>query len=168
MINKSTKSVINQSSCMKKIIPIIAALIIAAGAGAFYGGMTYAKSKSPVGVRGAGAFANLSPEELQARFGQRGAGGFAGGARSGNGATAGEILSKDDKTITVKLRDGGSKLIILSEATQITKTATGTLEDLAVGAEVTAMGSANSDGSITAESIQLRPPISDAGAPAQP
>jgi len=55
-------------------------------------------------------------------------GGTAGGGRvrSGNlsnGATrlVGEILYKDDTTITLKLTDGGSKLIFYSDETKVMK-----------------------------------------------
>ncbi len=132
---------------MKHVIVIVAVAAVV-GAGAFFGGTKYAESKTP--VRGGAG---------QARTGQFGGQGFAGGAaaRANGGVTAGEILSKDDKSITVKLRDGGSKIIFFSDTTQVMKAAAGTSDDLAVGAQVTATGSANADGSISAQSIQLRP-----------
>ncbi len=144
----------------KKIIPIVIVVgIIVIGAGAFFGGMKYGQSKNPGIFRAGGNFANLSAEERQARFAQMGAGDTNGarGMRTNGGFTAGEILSKDDKSITVKLADGGSKIILLADSTQITKTAEGSSNDLTTGQQVTVTGTANSDGSISAQSIQIRP-----------
>jgi len=147
----------------KKILIITIVALAAIGAGSFYGGMKYAQSKNPTGMmRGSAAdFANLSQEERQARFQQFGATGAAGGMQKGTrtagGMIGGEIISKDDKSITVKLIDGGSKIIFFSDTTQITKSASGSPEDLKVGESITANGSINSDGSITAQTIQLRP-----------
>ena len=149
---------------MNKLIAIVIATAVVVGGGAFYGGMKYAQSKAPQGRLSQADFQNLqnfSPEERQQRLQELGAnaGGFRGGQRGGNagGFTTGEIISKDDKSVTVKLRDGGSKIVFLSDSTEITKSAAGTLSDLEVGKNISVNGTTNSDGSITAQSIQLRP-----------
>ncbi len=100
----------------------------------------------------------------QQRFGQNTT---LGGARNGGqkiggnagGLIGGEILAKDDKSVTVKMRDGGSKIIFFTSSTSVQKSATGTLEDLKVGDNISASGPANPDGSINAASIQLRPDL---------
>jgi hypothetical protein len=146
---------------MKKILPIFIAILILVGAGAFYGGMKYAGSKKTSGGNFPG-FENFKQGDGQQRFGQ-----MNGAGRTGNGQNflSGEILSKDDKSITVKLPDGGSKIIFFSDSTEITKSAQGTAEDLTVGENVFANGQANTDGSITAKTIQLRPATPTAPAP---
>ncbi len=140
----------------KKIISLV--LLVIAGGALFYGGMKYDQSKKTAS-RGASNFANLSPEERQARAT---AGGFAGmgrGGRAGGGTgfITGEVISKDDKSVTIKLNDGGSKIVFLSESTEITKSASGSINDLEVGKNISVNGVANSDGSVTAQTIQLRP-----------
>ena len=110
---------------MKNKLPVIVITLIAVAGGSFFGGMKYAESKSARGRLSQADFQglqDLSPEERQQRLQQFGTsvGGFRGGANGGRGGqgggfTAGEIILKDDKSVTVKLRDGsGSKIIFVS------------------------------------------------------
>lgn len=118
---------------------------------AFYGGMSYGKNlvapQVPSGQMGSRDFGGQAQNGMARR-----------GAQSG-GFTGGEIVSKDDKSLTVKLRDGSSKIVFLSSSSEILKFVSGTLSDLQVGEQVAVTGSANNDGSITAQSIQVRPQI---------
>ncbi len=158
---------------MQKILLGIFIVALVVGGGAFYGGMKYAEGKSPRGLsQNFQNLSNLSPEQRQQRLQELGAtstaaglrGGFGGGQRGGgSGFTAGEIISKDDKSITVKLQDGGSKIVFFSDSTEITKSVNGILNDLEIGKNVTVNGAANSDGSVIAQSIQLRPETSQIG-----
>jgi hypothetical protein len=70
---------------------------------------------------------------------------------------AGEITAKDDQSITVKSRDGSSKIIFTSGTTQTLKQTSGSLNDLAVGEQVSVAGTADASGNITAKSIQILP-----------
>ena len=151
---------------MNKLIAIVIATAVVVGGVAFFGGMKYAESKSPRGRVSQADFQNLqnlSPEERQQRLQELGANagagfrGGAGGGQRGGGFTTGEIISKDDKSVTVKLQGGGSKIIFLSDSTEITKSASGSINDLEVGKNISINGTANSDGSVTAQTIQLRP-----------
>ena len=130
-------------------------MIVAAGAlagGSFYGGMKYGENKTTQGI----------DQQRQQRFQQMGtsASGAAGGRpgnQAGNNFVTGEIISKDEKSITVKLQDGGSKIIFFSDTTGVSKFTTGSSSDLEVGKTVMITRKINQDGSITAQSIQLRP-----------
>jgi len=158
---------------MKKLLPIIIAIIIIGG-GAFYGGMKYAQSDCDSPVSAPQGFSqsdfeesrNLSSEERQERFEQMGSAGMIGirgtrsGDEAGSGFANGEIISKDESSITVELPDGGSKIVFYSDSTEIGKFTSGTSDDLEIGKSVTINGEANEDGSVTAQSIQLRPEIS--------
>ena len=141
---------------MKKniIIAVIVAIIV--GASAFYGGTIYEKSSlNKQGLlRSAASFGNRQGGQ----GGQNGQGG-PGFNRSGNVGdfTTGEIISKDDKSITVKTRDGSSKIIFFSDSTSIGKTDQGSAADLATGQQVMASGKSNSDGTLAADNIQIRP-----------
>jgi len=61
------------------------------------------------------------------------------------------------------LADGSSKIVLISDSTQINQATTATSVDLKMGITIAAYGTANSDGSITAQSIQINPQV-----PAEP
>jgi hypothetical protein len=127
----------------KKFIVIVIVIVIVVAGGAFYGGMAYAKSqKNRVN------FGNFS--------GQRQGGNLSGAAKQ-NGMTSGEILSVDGESVTIKMRDNGSKIIFFSDSAKISKMIDGAVADLVVGQNIVVTGTANSDGSISAATIQLRP-----------
>jgi hypothetical protein len=114
------------------------AIAIMLVASSFYAGISYQKSQEPVrGGFGAGQ-------------GQR-------GQRVGAGFTAGEIFSKDETGFTVKMQDGSTRIVFTSTSTPVMKSTNGSAIDLAVGTNVMVSGKANADGSITADSVQIRP-----------
>lgn len=137
-----------------KPIAIFLVILLAVGGGSFYGGMKYSQNQitSKFANRGNGAF-------------QPGAMSNATGTKNGTrangsgGIIAGEITAKDDQSITVKSRDGSSKIIFISSATETLKQASGSLSDLAVGGQVTVAGATDASGNITAKSIQIMPAI---------
>ncbi|MCX6718314.1 MAG: DUF5666 domain-containing protein [Candidatus Staskawiczbacteria bacterium] len=121
------------------IIAVIIILVIVGGS--FFGGMLYGKSQNSRSFAGNGTF--------QTRINRAGTGG---------NFISGSIISKDATSITLQLPNNtGSKIIFYSDTTQIAKSATGTANDLATGTSVSVTGTTNSDGSVTAQSIQIRP-----------
>ena len=126
----------------KQITTIIIIVLLVAGV-SFYGGMKYDQGHAP--TRGNGQFAG--------QFG--GAGGTGRGTRGG-GFVAGDIFAKDTTSITVKMRDGSTKIVFVSASTDVQKTVGGSSADLIVGKSVTVQGTANADGSVTAQSVSLR------------
>lgn len=125
------------------IITILIAVIV--GAGAFFAGMKYQQTKMPSRGQFQGGQAN--------RQGVNGQGRFANGARPVNG----EIISADDKSITVKMQDGSSKIVLINDNTSINKSDQASKSDLKTGERVAVFGMENSDGSVTAQNIQLNP-----------
>jgi hypothetical protein len=121
------------------IITAIIVAIVAGGAG-FFGGMKYQQSKMP----------NF-PRNFQGQRGQVNG----NNANQGLRPVSGTIISQDEGSITLKLADESSKIILLTDSSTINKTEEGTKEDLTEGTEVTVFGQANSDGSITAQNIQI-------------
>lgn len=85
--------------------------------------------------------------------------------RTGFRPVAGEIISSDDKSITVKLQDGSSKIVVLADTTEINKAEKVAKEELKVGEKVSVFGTENSDGSVTAQTIQLNPIIREIPTP---
>jgi len=143
---------------MKKLQLIIIAIIIVVG-GAFYGGMKYGESKTPLGDFSRQNFQNLSEEERQ-QFSkqniegnlQRGAGGVAGA-----GFLNGEVVDKDEQSLTLKIMDGSSKIIFFSDSTKISKITDGLIDEIEIGKQIMVTGEQNTDGSYTAKAIQLSP-----------
>jgi len=141
---------------MKKTIMIAVVAVLVGGGIGFYGGMLYGQSQAGAARRVAGA--NFAGGGGQFGSGTGGTGGAGTRLRGGPGGNfqGGKILSKSDNSITIQATDGSSKIVFVSGTTNIMKSAQGTLDDLTVGNEVTVTGTANSDGSITAQSVQLR------------
>jgi len=134
---------------MKNNITLVAILaLLAGGAAGFFGGMQYQKSQRPNYGQFAGA----------GGFGTRGGSGVNGMRRNGNGAV-GTILNVDANSMTVKLNDGSSKIVLLTGTTSINKAATAAASDLTVGETVSAFGTTNTDGSITATNVQINPMV---------
>lgn len=127
---------------------ITAVVSVVVAVAAFFGGMKYQQSR--VSAFGFGSQRGVSAN------GMRGAQGMMAN-RQGFQPVAGEITANDGKTLTVKMSDGSSKLVILSETTTVSKTSDGSKEDLTVGAKVAIFGTANTDGSVTAQNVQLNP-----------
>lgn len=130
------------------LIAVLTAILV--GAVAFYGGVRYGQSTGRsgglAGRAGFGAGAN----------GATGANG-ANAARLRGGFADGTILSADAKSITVKQADGSTKTIYFDSTSRVVRSSEATLTDLTKGANVAVQGTAASDGSITARSIQIVP-----------
>ncbi len=137
--------IIKKMKAQQTIITLIIA--VAVGAGAFFGGMKYQQAKAPsMGI-------NRQNVNAQNRFG-----GASGQGRQGAGRPIiGDIISTDTNSITIKLADGGSKIILLGSSVTISKTSDGSKDDLKTGTKVGVFGTENSDGSLSAQNIQLNP-----------
>jgi len=126
----------------KILIPVFVLLILLVGVGGFFAGMKYQQTKRP------------SRGDFQGRMGTRQ--GFPGTPnQQGSQAVRGEIISKDEGSITVKLTDDSSKIVLFSETTEINKATKGSAEDLQTGQQVMVFGQKNEDGSVSALNIQL-------------
>ena len=123
------------------LLVLVGVLVI--GGGSFYGGMQYGQRH----------FATNRLGRLGGINGNRS--GLAAGSSFAN--ANGEVIAQDDKSVTIKLAAGGSQIIFLSDSTQITKSANGVIGDLTAGTQVSASGSKNADGSLSATSVQIRP-----------
>jgi hypothetical protein len=128
-----------------KIIAGVIGVVVLGGV--FYAGTAYGKSQVSSRQPGQGLFGQGG--QFQNRVG--GGGGLRGGA------TAGEVLSKDATSITIKMQDGSTKIVLTSPSLSVMKTVAGTLGDIVIGTNVLVMGTTNTDGSITGQSVQIRP-----------
>ncbi len=110
-------------------------------------------------LAGAGFFAGMKYQQSKATAGRQFQGRGQNGQARLNGArpVMGEVTSIDDKSITVKMQDGSSKIVILPDGVTISKTDSGSKADLKQGSMVAVFGTDNSDGSVTAQNVQLNP-----------
>lgn len=138
----------------KIIVGVVACVLIAAVS--FWSGMSYGKSKSSIN-----SFANRQGSFNQNGSGQNGGRMMGQNTRGGNGGgfTSGEVLSMDATSMTIKLRDGGSRIVLWSPSSKVEKTVEGSISDVAVGKSVMVTGTTNADGSVSATSIQMRPEL---------
>lgn len=148
---------------MANVKPAVVGALIVVGLGVGFGGGYFFRNYQLTNLRGnftQGGLGmmngqNVSPQKFNGNTnGNRGMGQI-GMVRGG--ATVGTILSMDDKSITVKMPDGSSKIVLFSDSTTYSNTVTSLKTDLKEGAEVSVFGTPNSDGSLTATNIQLNP-----------
>lgn len=99
--------------------------------------------------------------------GQQGAQRTGGRFNTGNGAFSGKVTAKDESSMTIQTRDGSSKIVLFTGSTQVLKSSAGIVDDVSVGTQISAIGTQNSDGSITAQSIQIRPDMPEGSNAAQ-
>lgn len=126
------------------IMAVVAVLIV--GAAAFFGGMKYQQSK-----QSSSRFAQFGNGQGRGQFPG------AGGQNQGFRPVRGEVISVDDKSLTVKLADSSSKIVLFSDKTDISKSDPASKADIKSGQQVLVLGSDNPDGSVAATSIQLDP-----------
>ena len=134
----------------------MAILIVAVAIGSFFGGIKYQQNKT---------FSNFRQQMVDGNNLPQGVGRNAQnidlaknrGQTAGFHQTIGEIISIDDKTITVKLATGGSKIVLISDTTKINQSVTATKTDLTVGTKIMVNGETNTDGSITSRNIEINP-----------
>ena len=124
-----------------RLIIIVSAIVLAIVA--FYGGDLYGK--------------NSAQKAFPSGF-SAGGGGRGNRTRpTGADFMSGQIIAKDDRSITLKTRDGNTKIIFYSESTDVGKFVKGATGDLSTNETVMVTGKTNPDGSLTATNIQIRP-----------
>jgi hypothetical protein len=134
---------------MKNLKVIVPAVLLLVGLGiGFFGGYEY---RNFALKRNLGNFAGGGAQRFTAnRNGQ-------GVAPARAGMVVGSVITIDDKSMTVKMSDGSTKIVLFSGSTTYSNTVSASQSDLKVGTEVSASGATNSDGSVTATNIQINP-----------
>lgn len=124
---------------MKNNIIIMIIVAVVFGGGGFFAGTKYQQSKVP----SRGQFAN-------GQFQRQ-------GTRGGFQPVSGEIIKSDEQSVTVKLNDGSTKIVFLTDKTTINQSSGGSKDDLQTGVKVAIFGTQNDDGSVSAQSVQINP-----------
>lgn len=109
---------------------------------ALVGGIFYGKGSATSTASSARSFASST----RSGFGRAAGGGF----------VSGQIISVDTNSMTVSLANGNSQVVFYSSSTQVMKPTIVPASTLAAGTRVMIGGTANSDGSLTAQSIQVQ------------
>jgi hypothetical protein len=144
--------------------PIFTNAVVAIVAAVIAGGTGFYIGKMPQ-FSGANITNSTGSQNGQYRTGQNFRGGQGGNFSGGTGArnsfagrgAMGEVTSVDDKSLTVKMPDGSSKIVLFSDKTIFENTTTAKRSDISTGKTVRVLGTTNSDGSITADNIDLNP-----------
>jgi hypothetical protein len=134
------------------ILVIVVAIVFAGG-----GYLIGKQSAASTAATGASAYAG--------RAGTAGYAGRAGGfSGAGGGATTGTIVATANGSFTIQLPTStsttattGTKIVLFDNTTMVNELESVPATSLAVGQSVVVTGTANSDGSVTATSIQVRP-----------
>lgn len=126
---------------------VVIALVVGVGALSFFGGVQYQKAQVPSGFAGR-TFSRTGSGQMQTGTSRR----------MGSGQPImGEVMEIDDSSLTVKLPDGSSRIVLMSDKTILNKTASVEKSEIKKGEKVGVFGVTNTDGSIVAQSIQLNP-----------
>lgn len=150
--------------CMKNSNIVIVTIVCAAiaGAGGFWGGTIYQKSQittmmgNQMGGRGEGV-SQLGRNGMNGNTSKTTNNNVPAMNGRGGGAISGEVTAKDDKSLTVKMTDGSSKIVIISDSTTYHLSAESDLNKIDVGTKVATFGTSNADGTLTANSIEINP-----------
>jgi len=114
-----------------------------------------------LGYSGATMFARPAAGLAQGARSGFAAGNYAGGMMRGGAANggllSGTVEAKSATSLTLNTRDGSSHVVLITPATSVSKSVSGTVGDVAVGTTVIVSGTTNSDGSVSATLLQLRP-----------
>lgn len=130
----------------KPIVIGVIALIVGVGVG-YFGATAFAAPAKTASARGAaGSFTGLR----------------AGNQASGAGLLTGTVAAISSGSITLDTRDGSSHVVLTTPDTTVSKSVTGSLSDVTVGSTAIVSGTTNSDGSVSASLIQLRPAMPSA------
>jgi hypothetical protein len=137
------------SSTNRFVRPVVALLVV--GALGFGGGFVVAKATTPAASTDGG---NV---QFPGGFGGGpGASPGAGRLRNGfGGGASGTVASVSAGQLTLTTASGGQRLVLLTPTTTVTEitSATKSLSDIANGTQVTIVGAANPDGSVTATQV---------------
>ena len=117
----------------------------------FFIGVSYGKGSAATATAGRGAFSSSTRA------------GLAGRGAAGGGFVTGQIVSVGNGTAVVQLPNGNSQNVFFSSSTQVIRPQVASVSSLTPGTQVMIGGTTNSDGSVSAQTIQIRSGSSTVG-----
>ncbi len=146
---------------------LMVALLVIVSLGSFFVGTKYQQKKLVSGFGLPARFGNTQGPGRNMRPNDINDAGIRNrGQMPGFKQTFGEIIGTDDRSITVKLVDGSSKIVWLSDSTLINQSVEASVSDLKMGVKVAVNGETNSDGSVTGRNIEINPAFAATMSPA--
>ena len=143
-MDKKIKS--NHVAIMAVVILVVA--VVCGGVGYKVGsfGKPFGSAQGMLRTRGGGMMQGQGPSAGSEQARQAG---------QGRRHTEGEILSIDDKGVTVKLADGSSKIVLFSDSTTYALSSAVDKSKVVVGQKVDIVGDPNTDGSVSASEVRI-------------
>lgn len=145
-------------------------VVLLIGSGTFYGGFLYGKSQLAFSSGFSGrnsAFPGRNTDgSARSRDGQGQAMGSRDVNRGNQDSVFGEVLSKNDTSITVKTPNGGSRIVYVSDKTSTGVSDSTALANVSVGQEIMASGAGGNEGALVAHMILVYPVDQSASEPA--
>lgn len=136
----------------KKLTVIWVIIAVAALAGGFFWGKSVGATSTTAASRtGSGRFALGS-----STAGFAGRTGFGVSGAAGGGFAVGQVLSLGSDSLVLQLANGNSENVFFSSSTQVIVPQPAPISSVQTGTMVMVTGTTNSDGSVTASTIELR------------
>lgn len=139
----------------RRFLPVVVAAVVAIVA--FAGGYEVANATASKTAAGANGFGDANGQGFVPGASGRPRGGSGGGGGNFGGGASGTVGSVAADQMTITTQTGGSRIVLLTPTTTVTKvtSATQAITDLTSGETVTVIGTANPDGSVTATRVVI-------------
>lgn len=140
----------------KKNYIIVSIIIVLLTSSAYFLGSATSKNKNVESKIEKTGRMGFSPNGDMPSFDRSNTGGTSGKRMFQGKFVNGEVISNDGTVMTIKLENGGSRIVLTSQATKFNKNIEANIQDVSAGKTVMITGESNPDGSMIANNIQIK------------